>query len=209
MLNIESFSKKFSEYISRELDLDKDRCEIINYGFISLIQTLLSIILVALGGILFRVLIESLLVAFTISTLRKSSGGVHASTPRKCAIFGAIISIGIAILCRNIEVNIILSIFVGIFIFIYSTYTVYKLAPVDSEKKPIRSENKIKRLKRKSLLIIFLYLIIIVINYILCIWGDKVNIISYNLCIYFGMLWQVFSLTSNGHKFVRKIDLLF
>ena len=60
-----------------------------------------------------------------INILRKRSGGGHASSPRSCAILGTIVSVGMALISKHIDVNLIFIILVGNVIFIWSYYIVY------------------------------------------------------------------------------------
>ena len=59
-------------------------------------------------------------------------------------------------------VNLKLIIILGVVIFIWSYYIIYKLAPVDSASKPIVKEEKRKRMKKGSIILLSVYLIITV-----------------------------------------------
>jgi PiT family inorganic phosphate transporter len=96
MFQISRISESIANKISSELNLDKDNREVIAYGAFALLQTLLSILLVAALGALFHVVTEALIVSFAISILRKYSGGVHASSSDSCSIIGAFISVKVA-----------------------------------------------------------------------------------------------------------------
>ncbi|CDG02335.1 Putative accessory gene regulator protein B [Clostridium chauvoei JF4335] len=170
-----------------------------------MIQIALSIVSVLIIGAFLNIMWEAFIVSLAITILRKSSGGAHATSPGKCTFIGTSISLIIAIVLKNIySLNIVLTIvFIG---FIISYYLVYKLAPVDSISKPIRNQEKIKRLKKNSIIIVSIYLILVIINILTFkITGHK-YFISYALCICGGMLWQVMSLTKFGHKLIEIIE---
>lgn len=209
MFSIEKMCKKISLIIARELNLSQDRLEVINYGVFGMIQTTIAIVAVIVAGIIFNVLIESLLISFVISLLRKSSGGVHASTPAKCAIIGAVVSVTIAKICKNINLEVWGVLVFSIIIFIWSIYIVDKLAPVDSVSKPIRKEKSRQRLKKNSIKILIIYILIIICNALFYYLSKDNNLIVYAWCICIGTAWQVFTLTQVGHFVIKKIDKLF
>ena len=120
MLSVEQLCKRLSSFISKELDLDKDKEAVVNYGIFSLIQIFMSIGLVVVFGLIFGVLIEALIASFTGSILRKSSGGVHADSPGKCTAIGTVMCIGIGIISKKIDISISLIILICLCIFIWS-----------------------------------------------------------------------------------------
>lgn len=209
MFDIAKICDECSQKIGQELNYDKNKIAVVNYGLFAFIQMLISILLVAIFGMIFGVLIESLIISFTISILRKYSGGAHASSPGKCAAMGVIVSVGMSVLINNINIKFEYVVLLGLIVFILSYYLVYKLAPVDSIAKPIKNRQKIKRLKRGSILILTFYFIIVIFNLLWYLKSGEIRVLIYSLCMYIGLLWQVFSLTQSGHKILSKIDALF
>lgn len=209
MSKIEKLSNNISANIAKELNLDIEKKEIINYGLFAVIQILFSIVLTMIFGLIFNVFLESLIVAFTISILRKSSGGAHASTPGRCAILGTIVSVGFGLVAKLIEKNAVIISLIGIIIFFWSFYIVYKLAPVDSAAKPIKNQERRKKLKRSSMMILSVYLVIAIANILYHYYSVNVSVLTYTLCIYMGLVWQIFSLTKSGHLILGKIDAFF
>lgn len=208
MIRIEQICEKISNNISDELNFDNDKKAVINYGLFAFIQMGFCLILVMIFGELFNVFYEALIISFTSSILRKSSGGVHASSPMKCAIIGTISSVGMALISKYVQIDFRINVLIGIIIFIWSYYILYKLAPVDSITKPIKNINKRKKLKKNSIMILSIYLIIILIHFSFYYFVKNPTLLVFCLCIYMGILWQVFSLTQNGHLFILKIDKL-
>lgn len=209
MFKIEEICAKISNTIAQELNLDDDKKSIINYGIFALIQMGICIALVIIFGFIFNVIIEALIISFVISILRKSSGGVHAPSPASCAIIGTIACVGMAIISKKIYINLLFVLLSGIIIFIWSYYTVYKLAPVDSIAKPIKSVEKRIRLKKSSVKILSLYLIIVITNLISYFFMRSSIFLTYSLCVYMGLLWQIFSLTKSGHVIFGKLNKFF
>lgn len=208
MFSVEKISKKISSSISKELEFDNEKEEVINYGIFAFIQMFISIIFVGIIGIILGVFKEALLVSFVTAILRKSSGGVHAGTPGSCNVIGTIASVVMGLVAKFIDININETILLGGITFVIAYLIIYRLAPVDSVAKPIKTVAKRKRLKRSSLIIISIYFLIVVFNIGYFLFSEKRAFISYTVCIYFGVLWQVFSLTKTGHFILKKLDRL-
>ncbi|MDY4253149.1 MULTISPECIES: AgrD family cyclic lactone autoinducer peptide [unclassified Clostridium] len=207
-MNLELLSKKISNNLKNELNLDEDKRSIIEYGIFAFFQMGISILLVAVAGLIFNVIIEALIISFVGAFLRKFSGGAHASTSTNCSIVGIVISVIPAYIVKNIGLNKSYIIIIGILLFISSFIIIYKLAPVDSPNKPIKKKEKIKRLKRGSIIILFIYMILVVINIGIYYINTINSFLLYTSCIYIGILWQVFTLTKYGHIVVNKVDSL-
>ena len=208
MFNTELLSKKVGYRISKELNLDNDSEEVISYGIFAIIQMAYNILLVILFGAIFNVLIESLIVSFVIAILRKSSGGAHAGSAGICATIGTFISVLFGLISKiNINLNII--ILIEVITFIWAYYIIFKLAPVDSVTKPIKTDKKKNRLKKSSIIILSIYLVIIIVNALLYFYTDIHRLLVYSTCIVYGIIWQVLSLTRIGHIIVKLMDTFF
>lgn len=212
MFNMEKLTNNIASKIAQELKLDNDNREIIAYGMFALINIILSILFVIIFGFIFHVTIEALIICFTGSILRRYSGGVHAKSPARCVIIGTVICVGQSIIFSLLIGPIItksLIIISGIIIFILSYYFIYKLAPVDSIAKPIKKREKIIRMKKRSIVILSAYLIIAIIDIAMYMTYKEKRFLTYSLCIYGGVTWQVFTLTKIGRNIMNNIDSFF
>ena len=79
---------------------------------------------------------------------------------------------------------------------------------MDSPNKPIKKMERIKRLKKGSIIILSIYMIIVCINIGIFYVNNLKILLTYSTCIYIGILWQIFTLTKYGHIVVNKIDSL-
>lgn len=202
---MERIINSFAEYLALELELDKEKKEVIAYGAFAIIQIVMSIVFIIIFGIIFKCMVEALIISFTVSILRKYSGGVHASSLERCIVLGTLICIGAALIVKYMtysNINFKNLIVAEIAIFIFSYIIIIKLSPVDSPEKPIKNLNKRVKMKKLSIVILTLYLICATVGFFM--WNNKV--ITYSLCISIGVLWQTFTLTSMGHIFVTKLD---
>lgn len=188
--------------IKDNTDLDGEKLEVIKYGVFAMVQIFLSIIAVIIFGFIFNVLLEAIIVSFTIAVLRKSSGGVHATTPEICLVVGTAVSVLLGEISINTSEIIYL---VDIAVYIFTLIVVIFKSPMQSKNKPIGDKKK-KRLKKKSILIT---VIIISLSSLLLYFGyqkSKINFIWYANAMSLGMLWQAFSLTKSGEKIMGIID---
>jgi accessory gene regulator B len=210
MFPIERLANSIANKVAGELELDNNRRAVIAYGAFTILQTTLSLFLVILFGIIFNVTVEALIISFTVSILRKYSGGAHASSPGRCAAIGTIICIGLAglvLLIINTLASVNILMLLGAIIFTWSFYWIFKLAPVHSPSKPIQKKEKRYRMKKISVLALSIYLIIGVINIVLYEYIGEKSFAVFALCIYAGTFWQVFTLTGIGHKTMSKMDI--
>jgi accessory gene regulator B len=209
MCNIESFSNMIAVKILKKLSIeDQDKEEVLAYGAFVLIQTILSIMMVSIFGVIFKVLLEALVISLVASFLRKSSGGAHASTPMNCALISVIIFGGLALIVKYYIMNMaFLYLVIGVIIaFIFTCYIMYKYSPVETENKPLRNENTRKRLKKlsiKNVIILFAINSILIFIYLQT---QQITLITIAICIVVGVVWQSLSMLSLGHKIINGLD---
>jgi accessory gene regulator B len=205
-----SISDKVAQRISIELKLVQDKQDIISYGAFAFMQIIISLVLVAIFGLLFGVLFQALTVSFVSSILRQYSGGVHASRPSICLIIGTFVTAGIAWLMSFISnyLNSITVLVIGLVSFTWSYYIIYNKAPVDSKAKPIKTEAKRIRMRKNSLIVLSIYLVIVLALMGIYYLTANKSFLMYSMCIYGAFSWQVFNLTIIGYKILNKIDAL-
>lgn len=192
------------------LNFDEDKEQIIVYGAINLLQMIFAILWVIIVGLFLGVLYEALIFSVTISILRKYSGGVHASSPSRCIIIGTILAAiaGISIDKILYTLNMSTVMLASMAFIAFAFIIVAKNAPVDSVKKPINNIAIKKQFKNKSIIVIFICLVIILI---LCILSNKYSELFYIKVIEsisLGILWQAITLTKNGISFLNKVDFV-
>lgn len=211
MFLIEKVSSKIGHSIANYLNIDKNQEEVITYGATIMLQTMFSISLVLILGLIFNVFAEALLVSFSGSILRKYSGGVHSSSPNRCAIIGAVISIILSVTVVFAVKYISFTYFVLLIIIglIYSYFYIYKYAPSASERKPIKNISKMKRLKKYSIILVTSMYALTGCLILLYLKNNNIIFLRYAGCITIGVVWQTFSLTKSAHKVLTKIDSFF
>ena len=206
MLNLENLAENIAASIAESLQMDSEKKAVIAYGIFCFLDIFISVMIVILLGFVFHVLAEALIISFSISILRKYSGGVHASTLGKCMIIGTVITIIPAIMIHYLSLNSLIVLLGYLLVFVWAFYEIYTKAPVDSIKKPINNIKKRKRLKKSSLVVLGLYSVITVLLLIVYYSGDYRNFIRYAASVIYGTAWQVFTLTKAGNRLFIYID---
>lgn len=205
-MNIEYIAHKLADYISKELELDDNRKQVIAYGIFSILQPLAGSLIIILIGTIFNLALEALIVSIAISILRKYSGGAHMGSPERCLAVGSIVCLIFAWIIKNylIQLNKNIYFLICSIIIIWGYYIIKKLAPVASPNKPISEKSKI-RLKKQSILLLYSYFIITLLGFLLT--QNKWHI--YIMCLSAGVLWQCFTMTKIGSKILYKVDCFF
>ena len=205
-MDIYKLSKHISNKIVKELNLNTNSNEVIAYGAFALIQTFVSVLVVSVIGYLLNILTEVLIISFSVSILRKFSGGVHATSPNRCLIIGTFFCIIQGLISKKLSllININTLLILSILSFVFTYYIIYKLAPVDSKNKPIKNLDKRSRLKVKSINVVTFYLVLFAFS----IYYRNILPLSYSISLLLGTLWQVFTLTSIGKLLLINIDNL-
>ena len=166
-MGIEEFSEKMAIMIIREGNLDEEKKAVLTYGVYSIIQPIMSLILILIFGMLFHVWIEAIIISVAASVLRKNSGGAHASSAERCLIIGVFIFVLLACLSKFTLIKIpavIISFILAISIL--TSYTIIvKYSPVDSASKPIKESDR-EKFRKKSIKTLNLLIFIAVIFFL-------------------------------------------
>jgi accessory gene regulator B len=196
--------------ISLELNYDEDKKQVIAYGLLGIIQFVVLVFFISSFGFVFGVAIEALIIFFSVSILRKYSGGVHSNSILICTIISVISCFGFSLIIKYLLLPLVTTLFIvflTFFVYILSFIIIYKLAPVDNPIKPIKSDQKKARMRKGSFITLVIYLIISILFILL----GNINLyyFSFNLSLLFGILWQTFSLTKLGKTTLKVNDFIF
>lgn len=204
---MEQLSKRIAAEISHSLDKSKDEQEIIAYGLLGIFQLISNIGLTHLLGWIFGVPFQALILSFSVSVLRRFSGGAHADSLNLCTLVGLIYSIffaKVSVYFAGSPFSLWISMGFSALIMILAWITVAARAPVDSPHKPIKSEAKKKRMRKGSFqTLAFLTIVVIFLFIVGC---SNKTVLSYGFSLVFGVLWQTFSLTIPGAKLLNNLN---
>ncbi|OAT87052.1 accessory gene regulator ArgB-like protein [Desulfotomaculum copahuensis] len=194
---------RFTGRLGEKLSRSADEMEIASYGLQMLALTAADLIAVLLVGWLLGCLTETLAVLLVAGLLRSFSGGAHSNSPLRCLIFGAlavpalgkIAATGAPLLPSAVLMAVIT---VGLLV---SLPVVWRLAPVDSPAKPITSPHHRRNLHHLSVAGV----VAVALLQSIMLLNQRPDLI---LAMEFGLLWQVFSLTTTGHRLLARLDRL-
>lgn len=206
---MEKLANNLAGEIARSLGYDEEKRAVVAYGLIAIIQIFVTVLLVLLLGIWIGAPAEALIACFSVSILRKYSGGAHAGTAELCTGIAVVYCTAAAYASKKLlEIyNLPFMLIASALIFSWSFYTVYRYAPVDSPKKPIRTEAKRARMKKDSLIVLSVYLAVLLI---LLAFGLQIKPFNaYGISLLFGVAWQILSLTSPGEFLLHSVNQLF
>jgi len=204
---MQRLSKRIAADISQSLGKNQSEEEVIAYGLLGILQLISNVTLTLLFGWFFGVPFQALLLSFSVSMLRRFSGGAHAETLNLCTLVGLLYSIffaRFAVYLAHSELSVAILFGFCALVMLAAWYVVWARAPVDSPQKPIRSLEKKQRMRKGSFqVLIFLTLVVIALFIIGCNYKAAW---SYGFSVVFGVLWQTFSLTIPGAKLLNNLD---
>jgi accessory gene regulator B len=176
---------------------------VIAYGLEVVFSNLVTLLLILVGSMIFGILKEVVIAAFTWFIIRQSAGGAHCSTLWRCAFLSSFILVvtGLA--------AVIIAIILGqdiIIIFTACTSLVlvptYIWAPAPNPNKPINSEARRKKLRHLALLLqmalILFFLIVVLIT----------PLFSLTIAGCLSMITAVLMLTPAGYRVIAAVDRL-
>ncbi|MGE4272788.1 MAG: accessory gene regulator ArgB-like protein [Desulfitobacterium sp.] len=164
MISLNGMSNELTNVITKDLDFNEDKKEIVAYAIETSLYSVIGVLLLILFSLLVGALKAALIAAVFGVILRRLSGGAHFDTPTKCLIFGAILYTGLGVLAQKlVEYHLVTDLMLwaslGIALIIVGI-----LAPVDSENKPIHSAKLKRNLKGLSIAFVIVSFVIVLIS---------------------------------------------
>lgn len=139
--------------------IKKDDMEIYEYGLELLLSSILQIIAVLLISVVVGKLLVTIMFLLAFCTLRTFAGGYHAETHFKCFII--LLFVYSTFLALIFFLNQDAMRIAAIVFSSFSTILVFVWAPIDSENKPLTSDEK-NRYRKISISIIFVQTLLII-----------------------------------------------
>lgn len=199
---IDSIIKNIITSLGSQVGLDKEKIAIAIYGMQTIVYTILGIIGIAIIASFFKVLGLALIAFIFAALLRNFSGGAHCTLPGKCFLLTILIFPVLGMLTKFMTpylVDYIIPILICTALI--CSLIVYIWAPVDTENKRIKSFETKKRLKIRSLGIIF------ILEILLLLFFRKHEFLL--IAAQLGFLWQSFMLLPLSKVIIQKYDRLF
>lgn len=206
---MEKIAYNIAHKIGKNANKTDQEIAVINYGLFILLHTIIGVILTIVFGLIIKKPIEIIIITFISASLKRYSGGVHATSPERCLIIGIIISVIFTYLSRylfnigDLKITIIFTILT----IVLSLNIFYIKAPIGTKSKPLKNEKTRHNLRKKLFNLLKIYYISLIISIILIL-NHKIDFrfTVYIYCINLGILLQVFSLTKLGRFIILTMD---
>lgn len=205
---MEKLAIRLAEYISKAMNYNQDKQDIIAYGLIGLFQMTVIAVAVSIIGLLADFWYEAIIIFLGTGLLRKSTGGAHAQTMLGCTVLSITLISFLSALCRYVlmgNIRYYIAIPADILLILLCFFITYYKAPVDSANKPIKRPEKIKRLRKQSFITIGIYGAVCMILVLLS--RNYPRFMSIADAILCSLLWQTFTLTKCGAFVVNILEL--
>lgn len=205
---IERLADSFSRTISQYLNYDEEQKEVIAYGIFVFLHSIWSLVILFAIGYFLGILLPLFFLVMSASILRKFSGGAHCSSANRCTVAGILIYIPLGFLtdafCRFRKPWVsFLYLFVCLVVI---TILLFRYCPVDSANKPIKKAEKRKQLRRNSFYFLAFCWLAATILYIIGMAVSNQSLKMIGISITTGLLWQSFTLSPLGHRFMAFVD---
>jgi len=205
---MEQLAHKWAQKIGTALNADQEKIAVMAYGLTALLQLLLIFAAALLFGLLFGFLWEAMIVFFSVGFLRRLIGGAHAGTFNGCMVISVVCIVLFSALAHYVLplCGFWAVCIASVLIDLLASFLIYRYAPVDSPNKPVRSPEKIRRLRRGAGTVmaafILLTVVLLFLSYRNSVW------FSYIWAFDLSVLWQVCMLTAMGRRLICVVDHL-
>lgn len=160
---IVKLSSKITELLINRDVISSENKELYDYGFFILLSQILYFIIALIFGIIFNVLLQSVVFYIAFQFIRKYAGGYHASTEGRCEIMSTLSILAcIVMIWLSRSYNFSLLLFC---ISLVAVLVIALLCPLDTPEKPL-SNKELKYFRKISWLILFIIAALIVVSYI-------------------------------------------
>lgn len=207
---MEELAHNLAEIIALHMQFDEDKKAVIAYGLTAIFQMVTLFTVISIIGFIFGFWYESIILFIVVGIIRKSTGGAHSRTMYGCILISVLSITILSSLSKYIlsfSVNAFINLGISVLVYALCFIVFYIRVPVASPNKPIVKPEKIKRLRRQSFIILTIFFLISVAFIFMTVWNDRFYSIAVSIRL--AMLWQLFTLTKLGTKFIDKIDLKF
>lgn len=184
-----SVKNKYPEY-------NQDKLDEIEYGLEAIYLTFTKLIVIFSIAYILGVLKELIILLFFYNLLRTTAFGMHAKKSWHCYLISISVFVGGSILCKYVDINVYIKLVLSLIAFI----CMILYAPADTYKRPLINAKKRKFYKIFSIVISFIYVIIIIV------YKDKIisdylfmGLLAATMMIH-PLTYRVFQLPYNNYK---------
>ncbi len=189
---IKKQSDKFSSYLSRELNYDEEKREVLSYGLQIVLGVLLNVFSVLIFSYILNIFKTTVATFISYIIFRRLIGGAHCDTYGKCYLLGILSmlllgKLGEIIRLSPSEIKILI-----IFTYILALGSIILWVPAGTEKKMIKNKSTRKKIKIQSMVLITAWLI-------LSIYLNSIGLATYIISSSLGVILAFFLVTPLGY----------
>lgn len=206
----DTVSNKLALYLTKGTNKSSEEFEVLKYGIFVFVHMCMAIILTFIFGLITNTFFEIMTISLIAALMKRSSGGVHCSSPNRCIVTGIIVAYIFSLLAKyiiSLDVNVFY--ILGLLMLIQSFIIIYTKCPVPSKNKPLKKEETRKRLRKNAFKIYSVCMILFILNIILNKFNlsyEHINLNLFTVCMIVGLYMQNISLTSIGSRVILFID---
>jgi accessory gene regulator B len=191
-------STKWAEQICRMAnETDAYKIALVRYVFESILSFCLSVTVLFIAAWLLGIVKQALLIGLAGAIIKSFTGGLHMSTPLRCAVGGAITLAGIGYLSIILPITAIPVVIVALILGAVNVI-VWLKAPKESQGKPLTANHKVA-------LGILSKIIILLISIACLLWAKAWGINE----LFYGTVFQVLNLLDSTARGMEKVDYVF
>ena len=195
--------EKITEYLTNRIrkempEIDDERAEVINYGLQIILGEFPKLIIMLVVAQFLGIFKQTVLTFLILLPYRGFSGGFHLKTHIGCIVSTCTFYCGIAMLAKNIVLDIQLKYIFIIATAVFSTIMIKLYAPADTEEVPILSKKirKQKKILSYMSLAIGLAIALVIPN------GEISNIIIFGYIVQTCMITKIaYKITNNKYGY--------
>lgn len=199
VISIHKIGQAVGSYVAKKVTRI-DQTEFLSYGAEILVGSIVKLSILFFIAVIMDVILEVTVLLFVTGLIRTLSGGAHCSAYYRCLLTSVLIFTALGYLIKNIYPFIKLlpaAVFLGITVLSICLYWFY--APQAPSNKPFKSKKMESTFRWYSL-------IAVVTLSIISIALGTDSLIAWVMA--FALLWQAFTLTPAGHRFIGLWDIL-
>jgi accessory gene regulator B len=189
------WSTKWAEAIAKAAgETNNYKIAIMRYMFEGFLSFCLSVIILALAAWLFGIIQPAWVIALSVAVIKMFTGGLHMSTPLRCAIGGVIPVVVLSYLSIWLPLAVIPWMVIAC-ILVGLNIIVWLKAPREAKGKPLKPRQKI-------VLGVFSKIIILLISVVCLLWTKTWGVSQ----LFYGTLFQVLNLPDFSAWIMEKAD---
>lgn len=198
-VSIHEFGQAVGSYVAKKVS-KIDQTEFLAYGAEILLGSIVKLSILFLVAVMIGIIPEVITLLVVAGLVRTLSGGAHCSAYYRCLVTSVSIFIALGYSIKNVYPFIsLLPSIVLVAITVISVYLYWCYAPQAPPDKPFKSRTMELTFRRYTLTAV------VVLTIVSIILGTNSSI---GWTIALALLWQAFTLTPAGHRFIGSLDNL-